>query len=54
MAASISTNSHTHDIVAKLWNPCNVLNDYGITYHQMTSPCFIKWSCFHLLPSVCT
>lgn len=24
----------THDIVAKLWNLCNVLRDDGITYHQ--------------------
>ena len=24
----------THDIVAKLWNLCNVLQDDGITYHQ--------------------
>ena len=25
---------HTHDIVAKLWNLCNVLKDDGVTYHQ--------------------
>ena len=24
----------THDIVAKLWNRCNVLKDDGVTYHQ--------------------
>lgn len=24
----------THDIVAKLWNLCNVLKDDGVTYHQ--------------------
>ena len=24
----------TQDIVAKLWNLCNVLRDDGITYHQ--------------------
>lgn len=24
----------THDIVAKLWNLCNVLRDDGVTYHQ--------------------
>ena len=24
----------THDIVAKPWNLCNVLKDYGVTYHQ--------------------
>jgi hypothetical protein len=37
MAASTSTNSHTHDIVAKLWNLCNVLKDDGVTYHQYVS-----------------
>ena len=26
--------SVTHDIVAKLWNLCNVLKDDGVTYHQ--------------------
>jgi type I restriction enzyme M protein len=26
--------STTHDIVAKLWNLCNVLKDDGVTYHQ--------------------
>ncbi len=24
----------TQDIVGKLWNPCNVLKDDGVTYHQ--------------------
>jgi type I restriction enzyme M protein len=24
----------THDIVAKLWNHCNILKDDGVTYHQ--------------------
>lgn len=24
----------THDIVAKLWNLCNVIKDDGVTYHQ--------------------
>ncbi len=24
----------TQDIVAKLWNLCNVLKDGGVTYHQ--------------------
>jgi hypothetical protein len=27
----------TYDIVAKLWNPCNVLKDDGVTYHQYVS-----------------
>ena len=27
-------NTATHDIVAKLWNLCNVLKDDGVTYHQ--------------------
>ncbi len=26
--------SATHDIVAKLWNLCNILKDDGVTYHQ--------------------
>ena len=26
--------SPTQDIVAKLWNLCNVLKDDGVTYHQ--------------------
>ena len=32
----MTTNLHstTHDIVAKLWNLCNVLKDDGVTYHQ--------------------
>jgi len=29
--------SVTHDIVAKLWNLCNVLKDDGVTYHQYVS-----------------
>ena len=29
-----SLHSTTHDIVAKLWNLCNVLKDDGVTYHQ--------------------
>ncbi|MFM7642952.1 MAG: N-6 DNA methylase [Cyanobium sp.] len=33
-AASSPANSTTHDIVAKLWNLCNVLKDDGVTYHQ--------------------
>src|ERR1700736_6594409 len=27
-------NNVTEDIVAKLWNLCNVLKDDGVTYHQ--------------------
>ena len=27
----------THDIVAKLWNLCNVLKDDGVIYHQYVS-----------------
>lgn len=27
-------NNVTHDIVAKLWNLCNILKDDGVTYHQ--------------------
>jgi type I restriction enzyme M protein len=27
-------NNATHDIVAKLWNLCNVLKDGGVTFHQ--------------------
>ena len=34
MATSSPGNSHTHDIVGKLWNLCNVLKDDGVTYHQ--------------------
>ena len=26
----------TREIVAKLWNLCNVLRDDGITYHQLS------------------
>ena len=29
-----SMSNVTHDIVAKLWNLCNVLKDDGVTYHQ--------------------
>lgn len=31
-----STSAHTvtYDIVAKLWNLCNILKDDGVTYHQ--------------------
>jgi type I restriction enzyme M protein len=32
MPVTITHNSHTHDIVAKLWNLCNVLKDDGVTY----------------------
>jgi type I restriction enzyme M protein len=31
---TIPTQNVTHDIVAKLWNLCNVLKDDGVTYHQ--------------------
>jgi type I restriction enzyme M protein len=38
MGEALSTPSHakivTHDIVAKLWNLCNVLKDDGVTFHQ--------------------
>src|SRR4051812_43184681 len=27
----------THDIVARLWNLCNILKDDGVTYHQYVS-----------------
>ncbi|MFM5982827.1 MAG: N-6 DNA methylase [Sphaerospermopsis kisseleviana] len=27
-------NTATHDIVAKLWNLCNILKDDGVSYHQ--------------------
>ena len=30
-------NPATSDIVAKLWNLCNVLRDDGVTYHQYMS-----------------
>src|SRR6266498_4624116 len=29
-----ATQDITHDIVAKLWNLCNILKDDGVTYHQ--------------------
>jgi type I restriction enzyme M protein len=36
----------THDIVAKLWNLCNALEDDGVTYHQyvteLTDLLFLK------------
>ena len=31
---SLLMSTTTHDIVAKLWNLCNVLKDDGVTYHQ--------------------
>ena len=31
---SLLMSTATHDIVAKLWNLCNVLKDDGVTYHQ--------------------
>ena len=31
MPTSSPGNSHTHDIVGKLWNLCNVLKDDGVT-----------------------
>jgi type I restriction enzyme M protein len=34
MPPSASTSAVTPDIVAKLWNLCNVLKDDGVTYHQ--------------------
>ncbi len=34
MNLSASDKTVTHDIVAKLWNLCNVLKDDGVTYHQ--------------------
>jgi type I restriction enzyme M protein len=37
MPTSSPGNSHTHDIVCKLWNLCNVLKDDGVTYHQYVS-----------------
>jgi type I restriction enzyme M protein len=37
MATSSPGISHTHDIVAKLWNLCDVLKDDGVTYHQYVS-----------------
>ena len=32
--ATSPSNTVTQDIVAKLWNLCNVLKDDGVTYHQ--------------------
>jgi hypothetical protein len=50
----MSTTSH--DIVAKLWNLCNILKDGGITYHQyvieLTYLLFLKIVIFLLLPSL--
>ena len=34
MTTSTSPHTATLDIVAKLWNLCNVLKDDGVTYHQ--------------------
>ena len=34
MTATTPARTVTHDIVAKLWNLCNVLKDDGVTYHQ--------------------
>ena len=31
---SVPNNKLTSDIVAKLWNLCNILKDDGVTYHQ--------------------
>lgn len=31
---AIPTQNVTHEIVARLWNLCNVLKDDGVTYHQ--------------------
>lgn len=31
---SLTTGNLTQDIVAKLWNLCNILKDDGVTYHQ--------------------
>ena len=30
----------THDIVAKLWNLCNILKDDGVTYQRCSSKVF--------------
>lgn len=32
--ANPAQKTATHDIVAKLWNLCNILKDDGVTYHQ--------------------
>ena len=45
---------NTQEIVAKLWNLCNVLRDDGITYHQYVTEltyilfwlCHNKWLIF--------
>jgi type I restriction enzyme M protein len=34
LTAPTPLQSVTRDIVAKLWNLCNVLKDDGVTYHQ--------------------
>ena len=34
----------THDIVARLWNLCNVLKDDGVTYHQYVTE--LTWLLF--------
>lgn len=34
MTTSTLFSTVTHDIVAKLWNLCNILKDDGVTYHQ--------------------
>ena len=48
MNATIPERTATLDIVAKLWNLCNVLKDDGVTYHQyvieLTYLLFLKMS----------
>ncbi len=43
---SITHRSTTHNIVAKLWNLCNVLKDDGVNYHlyvtELTYLLFLK------------
>jgi len=43
---TLPAQSVTHDIVAKLWNLCNVLKDDGVTYHpyvtELTYLLFLK------------
>ena len=34
MGYLLGMSNVTHDIVAKLWNLCNILKDDGVTYHQ--------------------
>lgn len=34
MTSPASPKIATHDIVAKLWNLCNILKDGGVTYHE--------------------